>query len=245
MYSEDFGKRSAGKSKLKMQNTKLSNICAVLPAHNEQKHIAGLTEEIRNNKIDVIVIDDGSTDDTYQLAKESGASVIRHSKKMGKGAALKDGLAWAMDKGYDYIITMDADGQHNPAELPLFVKEADENEDAKIIIGNRLLDPKDMPLLRICTNKFMSYLISALCKQNIPDTQCGYKLIKKEVLKIISIKSRKFEIESELLIKTARAHFRIKSIPIASIYAQEKSRINPFMDSLRFIKFVLKTIIKR
>ncbi len=223
----------------------MKRICAILPSYNEEKNITSVIKGILKHNIDVIVVDDGSKDKTSQRASENGAAVIRHHKKKGKGVSIKDGLNYAADNDYDYIITIDADGQHNPEEIPLFVKEADANEEAGIVIGSRLWNPEKMPLARLCTNRFMSHLISLLCRQNIPDTQCGYKLIKKDVLKVISVKSRKFEIESELLVKAAKAGFKIKSIPIKSIYAGEKSRINPFTDAIRFIRFLIKTVINK
>ena len=223
----------------------MKKVCAVLPSYNEEKNIAGVIKGLQKNNIDVVVIDDGSTDKTSELAEKNGAVVIRHKRKEGKGASLKDGLARVADKGYDYIITIDADGQHNPEEAPLFIKQADADKETGIVIGNRLLRPEKMPAVRLYTNKVMSYLISGLCEQNIPDTQCGYKLIKKDVLKVISIKSRKFEIESELLVKTAKAGFKVNSIPIKSIYAGEKSKIDPFIDDIRFIRFLIKTAIKK
>ncbi len=223
----------------------MKKVCAILPAHNEEKNIAAIISGAQKNSADVIVIDDGSTDNTYQLAQGCGAVVLRHNSKKGKGASLKDGLSYALSKDYDYIITIDADGQHSPDEIPLFLAAADKNEKTGIVIGNRLNRPEDMPFVRVCTNKFMSYLISSICKQSIADTQCGYKLIKSQVLKAITINTNKFEVESEILIKAARAHFLIASVPIKSIYAGEKSRINPFLDTLRFIRFLIKTIIRK
>jgi len=223
----------------------MKKVCAVLPSYNEEKNITTVIKGILKHNIDVIEVDDGSKDKTSQRASENGAAVIRHHKKKGKGVSIRDGLNYATDNDYDYIITIDADGQHNPDEMPLFIKEADANEKAGIVIGSRLWNPEKMPLVRLCTNRFMSHLISLLCKQNIPDTQCGYKLIKKDVLKAVSVKSRKFEIESELLVKAAKAGFQIKSIPIKSIYAGEKSKINPFTDAIRFIRFLIKTVAKK
>jgi len=102
--------------------------------------------------------------------------------------------------------------------------------------------PKDMPFVRIWTNKFMSWFISSMVKQKIPDTQCGYRLIKKDVLSKINLVSYNFEIESEILIKAARLGFKIESVPIKSVYAGEKSRINPVVDTIRFFKFAIKEL---
>lgn len=215
-------------------------ICAIIPSYNEEENIVNVINGVQKNNVDPVVIDDGSTDKTYELAKMNDAVVIKHDTKKGKGSSLRDGLAWASQRGYDYIFTIDADGQHNPDEIPCFMKEADSDKDAGIIIGNRMMNPENMPLLRIHTNRFMSNIISGLCSQHIPDTQCGYKLIRANVLKDIQMDSKKFEIESELLVKTAKAGFKIKSVLIKSIYAKEKSRINPITDTLRFARFLIR-----
>lgn len=103
-----------------------------------------------------------------------------------------------------------------------------------------MFEEHKMPLVRKLTNKFMSWMISLVCHQNIPDSQCGFRLIKREILEKVDLKTRKFEIESELLIKTARLNHKIKSVIIRTIYAGEKSQINPIFDTLRFIKFILR-----
>ena len=114
-----------------MQNPKLKGngnpkkICAVLPSYNEEKNIGTVIKGVLKNNIDEVVVDDGSVDGTSELAKKNGAVVIRHNRKKGKGTSLKDGLTWATSNDYDYIITIDADGQHNPLEIPLFIKKAD------------------------------------------------------------------------------------------------------------------------
>ena len=220
-------------------------IAALIPSLNEEKNISNVINKTKPYVDIIIVCDDGSTDSTAIIAKELGANVIRHNKNMGYGAAIKSLINEALKNEVDISVTIDADGQHNPEEIPLFINEADADDKAGIIIGNRLLHPEKIPAARLYTNKFMSYLISALCRQDIPDTQCGYKLIKKDVLKVISIKSRKFEIESELLVKTAKAGFKINSIPIKSIYAGEKSKIAPLADTVRFIRFLIRTAIKK
>ncbi len=101
-----------------------------------------------------------------------------------------------------------------------------------------MLKRKDMPLLRVFTNKFMSWFISSLAGQRIPDTQCGFRLIKKDVLNKINLRTRKYETESEIIIKAARLGFKVESVPIKTVYKGEKSQINPIIDTLRFIKFI-------
>lgn len=213
--------------------------CVVIPAYNESEAIGELVEEIRKQDLDVIVIDDGSQDNTYEIALKHGAVVLRSHENNGKGISLTKGFSYALSKDFDAIITMDGDGQHLPEDIPFFLRVARYSSN-NIFIGNRMFKPKDMPRIRIITNKFMSWLISKITKQKIMDTQCGFRLIKKEALKRLDLKTCKYETESEMLIKASRLGFRIESVPIKSIYKGEKSQINPVLDTLRFIRFIAK-----
>jgi hypothetical protein len=116
---------------------------------------------------------------------------------------------------------------------------------ADIVIGNRMLDTSSMPTLRIHTNRFMSALISFIARQSVPDTQSGFRLIKREVLQKVNLESSNYEIESEMIIKAARAGFRIESVPIKTVYKDEKSRINPIVDTIRFMFFLITTALKK
>jgi hypothetical protein len=132
---------------------------------------------------------------------------------------------------------MDADGQHLPDDCDKFLNEAQNGE--CFVIGNRMQTPFGMPKIRIFTNRVMSWFISKIVGQKIPDTQCGFRLIRRDVLEGIKIETDKFEAESEILIRAAESGFVIKSIPIKSIYFKhKKSKINPFIDTIRFIKFI-------
>lgn len=215
----------------------------VIPAYNEEKAIGPLVREISRKGLDCIVIDDGSSDKTKEVAAQEGAYLISHSKNIGKGASLIDGFKYILDKRYDYVITMDADGQHNPDEIDNFLKAA-EGRDVQIVIGNRMQNPQNMPLIRRSTNRFMSFFISLITRQSLPDSQCGFRLIKTDVLKQIALTTTKYEIESELLIAAARAGFKINSIPIKSIYRGQKSQIRPFADSIRFIALIFRMAFK-
>jgi glycosyltransferase involved in cell wall biosynthesis len=212
--------------------------CVIIPTYNESKAIAGLIAQIKKLDLEVIVIDDGSGDDTVNLAQINGAQVLRNEVNLGKGASLIKGYDFALAQGFDAVISIDGDGQHCPQDLMAFIQKA-ENSSAAIIVGNRMSSIKAMPWLRIMTNRIMSGLISLITKQNIPDTQCGFRLIKKEVLLKLNLSSAKYEIESEVLIKAARLGFKIDSVFIKTIYSGQKSQINPFVDTLRFIRFLI------
>lgn len=215
--------------------------CVIIPAYNEAKAIEDLIKQINKHSLDVTVIDDGSTDNTSVIAKKNNAVVLRNEKNQGKGASLVKGFHYALAEGYDAVICMDGDGQHLPEDIPNFVHAA-ENSKNMILIGNRMEETKTMPWIRIMTNKFMSWLISCVAKQNIPDSQCGFRLIKKELLEKLKLKTLKYEIESEVLIEAAHLGFTIESIPIKTVYQGEKSQINPFVDTIRFFKFIIKEL---
>ena len=214
-------------------------ICAIIPAYNEAKTIGYLTEEIKKKGFDALVIDDGSTDATGRIAEEKGATVLINEKTIGKGASLRRGFDFVMDKDYDGIITMDGDGQHDPDNIAQLI-EAVEKLGAKVVIGNRMLRTKNMPFVRWCTNKFMSSFISAVCRQYIPDTQCGFRYISMQALKSLELSTSNFEIETEFLIEARKKGYRIYSVPVKTIYQDQISKINPFLDTLRFIRFIFR-----
>ena len=215
--------------------------CVIIPTYNEAREIGGLIKEVMRHNLDVVVVDDGSNDNTPQIAGESGAFVLRNAKNQGKGASLIRGFDYALGKGYEAVITMDGDGQHLPEDLPFFIRLA-KYSDSGIIIGNRMQKAKNMPLARFLTNKALSCLISGIAKQKIPDTQCGFRLIKRRVLEEVKLSTNNYETESEILLRCSRLGQRIESVPIKTVYRGQKSRINPVMDSFRFLRFILKEL---
>jgi glycosyltransferase involved in cell wall biosynthesis len=219
-------------------------ICAVIPAFNEAGSILEVIKGVQGFGVEVIVVDDGSSDETSLIAERQGAHIVRHGKRSGKGMSLRDGFSYAVDKEYDLVFTIDGDGQHDPSDIPMFLDKFQKLH-ADVVIGNRMSDPANMPFIRIITNKFMSRAISMICHQHIPDTQCGYRLFTRQAISNIDIKSRKFEIESEILVKLSRQGLRIDSVPIKSIYAGETSKIRPMRDSLRFIRFMARAMVKK
>lgn len=198
-------------------------------------------KRIKEMGLEVIVIDDGSIDNTERFASENGALVMRHIKNLGKGASLREGFDFILRMTtFDTIITMDSDEQHNPDDIQKFISHANQYDD-DIVIGNRMTLAKNMPLVRRLTNQFMSFLLSIVCKRRILDTQCGFRLIRRRVLKKIKLVSKKYDLESEMLIKASRMRFKIASIPIETIYGEELSRIHPVKDTIRFIGLLAKS----
>jgi len=218
--------------------------CVVIPAFQAAKTIGSLVRDVKHQGFAVVVVDDGSTDQTAALAAHEGALVISHLRNQGKGQALRTGFEYALRAQYDGVVTLDSDGQHNPTEiLPLIT--AGEIQHAGIVVGNRMSDGAPMPRVRRLTNEFMSGVISNVSRQRIPDSQCGFRFIRKEVLASVPLRSKRYEIESEMLLAAAKRHWKIISVPIQTIYQNEPSHIHPFRDTLRFFALLLRHLCWR
>jgi glycosyltransferase involved in cell wall biosynthesis len=215
--------------------------CILIPGYNESRMIGQVVTNARKIIDDVVVIDDGSRDNTAQIAQDAGAYVIKHEVNKGKGAALQTGFQYAIDHGYDAVITMDSDGQHDPDDIPGFL-DAVEKIGSGIIIGTRMGDISTMPLIRRCTNKLTSFSASILARQKIEDSQSGFRLITTDVLKTVRLETAGFETESEILIKASKAGFRITSVPIKTIYGEEKSKIKPMRDTYKFLRLLFRSL---
>lgn len=214
----------------------------LIPAYNEAHFLKELLPCLKRLPADILVVDDGSSDRTSQVAKDMNVHLLRNPVNCGKGAALKKGFRYALDKNYQQVVTVDADGQHLPVDVKS-IMEHSLSSDADIIIGNRMWNLHNMPFLRKFTNIFMSKLISSYLGVKIPDTQCGLKLIRRRVLEKIRLQSRKFEIESEILIEAVKKGFRVESYCISTIYPWKRnSYIRPFRDTLRFFRYIFSCI---
>lgn len=217
------------------------NICILIPVYNESKNIGRVVNAVRAKKFDCIVIDDGSIDGSGAMAKAAGATVLAQEFKQGKGYSLQRGFEYVLTQGYDGVIVMDGDAQHDAQDLSLFIAEANIHPNS-IITGNRMHNAQGMPLVRYTTNRLMSLLISWACRQSLPDTQCGYRYIGRDVLKNITLRCNSFEIETEMLIEASRKGFKIYSVPIKTIYGDEESHIHPVKDTIRFFSYFIKEI---
>ncbi len=209
----------------------------IIPAYQAQQVIGSLVKEVRAQGLPVLVVDDASTDETALEAEKAGASVIRRRLNGGKGAALRDGIAQALREGSDWVLTMDADGQHLPSEIPVFLRRA-ERTNADLLVGDRMQRPRGMPLDRWLTNFILSKIVSRMAGQQVPDTQCGYRMIRRRLLESVRLTTDRFEIESELVIRAGWAGFRIESVPVSSVYRRQMSFIRPLSDTVRFFKFL-------
>ena len=223
-----------------------NNTIVIIPSYNEARTIGGIVLDIVEMGLSVLVIDDGSTDNTERAALDNGALVLRHRKNMGKGFSVREGVKYVISKtNFEWVIIMDGDGQHRTEDIPGLMEATLQEIKPEIVIGNRMLETKTMPSIRYITNKFMSWLISGICRQDIPDTQCGYRLINVNALKRLKLTSEKYDIESEMLIQGAEMKMKIASVPIQTIYGTEISKIKPIRDMAKFCKLIFRHHFKR
>jgi len=213
----------------------------IIPAYNEEESIAKLLPSLNFPPQDIIVVDDGSTDNTISKSQSFGVHVIRHEKNKGKGMAHRTGFNFASKEEARWVITMDADGQHSPKDIPKFIKAIKEKK-GDMIIGEREVTIRTMPFLRFLTNLWTSFIVSILGGKRVKDAQSGFRAISKEIFTSISLSTNNFQTESEIIIKAARRGFRITSVPVRTIYNESYSYIKPFLDTLRFIKLAFQSL---
>lgn len=214
-----------------------TSVAALIPAYYEEKHIADVARRALAQLDTVLVLDDGSTDRTAEAARETGAEVVRHEINRGKGAAIKTGLRELLARGFEYVLILDGDGQHLPEEIPAFLQLAAESR-AGVVVGNRMSDLRTMPLVRRLTNQTMSGFISRVCRQPVHDSQCGFRLIHRDVIPHLFCESNNYDFETEMLFIAATRGFRIASVPVSTVYGEEVSKIHPVRDTIRFFKLL-------
>jgi glycosyltransferase involved in cell wall biosynthesis len=210
-------------------------VLAVVPAYDEAPRVRAVVEGALAH-LPVLVVDDGSTDDTAAVAEAAGATVLRQQPNQGKGAALRAGFRWALASGYDAVLTLDADGQHDPAEIPSFL-DAGVRTGADLIVGRR--DFGRMPPIRRLSNRLGGLAFSWAVGRRIPDNQSGYRLVSRRLMEAMLASSESgFEFEVEMITTAIRAGWAIDWVPIRTIYAGAPSHIDPWRHFTSFVRMV-------
>jgi len=208
-------------------------ILALIPAHNESTRIGPVIDGV-SQYLPVLVVDDGSTDNTSAVASQHGAVVVRQEPNQGKGAALLNGFGHFLAGEYDAVITLDADGQHDPAEIPLFVEKFRQDH-SDLIIGQRNF--RQMPFPRNFSNTIGTWMLSNAMGQYIPDNQSGYRLHSQRLVEsVINSQERGFEFEVEIIFMCVLRGFNLAWVPIRTIYAGQTSHIKPIKHIKHFFR---------
>lgn len=214
-------------------------ILLLIPAYNEAERVPAVIKASLPYG-PVLVVDDGSQDQTSAVAREAGAEVVRQEPNQGKGAAIIRGFEYGMEHEFDAVLTLDADGQHDPDEIPLFIQEF-VNNGSDLIIGKR--DFSKMPFPRNITNRIGTWSFSDAMQQYIPDNQSGYRLHSKRLLQeALTSSERGFEFEVEIILRCVLTGYKLSWIPIKTIYNdKQNSKITPISHVWKFYRLVYQT----
>ncbi len=217
-----------------------STLVAV-PAYKAAQYLPELITRLRKFVCNenLLFINDGSPDETSDILRREGVANITFPQNRGKGAALKAAYDYGVKHGYRSVLTIDADLQHLPEEIPQFYAYDDGNT---IVMGTRKIEFKTMPFSRWLTNNLTSIIISAFSSQRVRDSQSGFRLFPTSALRAIPLSTVKYDLESEILFKAGALGCRVVEVPITVIYEGSHSYINPLKDTLRFIRQIWKRI---
>jgi glycosyltransferase involved in cell wall biosynthesis len=205
---------------------------AVIPAFNEAASIAEVVCGISGLVDKIIVIDDGSTDDTAARARAAGAEVIVHPHNLGKGRAVRTGLTHVAAEAFTHVLLLDGDMQHVPQEASRLIAAA-ARTGADAVLGERQFSRDAMPASRYHTNAIGSWALSSFVGLSIRDTQCGFRLFKVDTLRGLRLRATSYDIETEMLIKVRRRGGRVTSVPVTAVYGGQRSKLRPIRDTTR------------
>jgi glycosyltransferase involved in cell wall biosynthesis len=217
------------------------HVAVIIPAYNPGTVIVDILLGVAKHvpRENILVVDDGSTDHTADRVKQLGISFCRHGHNRGKGAALASGIEMQLTRGAELLLLLDADGQHDPADIPRFLNALTDEYD--LLIGDRSGARGEMPLSRRFSNRLSSLIVSWITGRHLPDSQNGFRLIRANVLRQLELVSEHFEFETELLLKAERAGFRTGTLPITGVYFAETSQIRKLRDTFRFISLICRS----
>lgn len=211
-------------------------VACVIPALDAAATLGALAGRLRRvlPRASIVVVDDGSADSTSEVARSACDVLVRFPVNRGKGAALRAGIAAALERGADAVVTIDADGQHPPEAAPSLVAAL---AIADIAIGARSRRDGAMPLGRRMSNALASAAVGAIIGRSMADSQSGYRAMRREVLEAVTARGDRYEYETDFLIRAGRAGFRIQPVPIATVYGAP-SHFRAFRDSTRVVRTI-------
>ncbi|QHI70232.1 glycosyltransferase family 2 protein [Tichowtungia aerotolerans] len=226
-----------------LQRKEVERVAVLIPAFREENSVAEVVIEARRYLPDVIVVDDASGDETAQRAEQAGATVIRRAINGGKGAALTEGFQYILDQGFDAVIALDADGFHDPNQIPKFL-ETYHRTRIPVLIGSRMAEPQKVLPVRRWSIRMMSYWLNRLMHVYVPDPPCGFRFYRCDVLPFLLETGSSLPAEFETLLHIASRRIRVGSVRITKKPHRHKSWISPFRDIIRFFK-VLRNFYRK
>ena len=231
----------AGRYKSQVTSLNQYSVLVLVPAYNAARYLPELVKRLRVYVCDsnLLIVNDGSTDNTTELLENLGVRHISFPQNRGKGAALAAGFEYATQHEYRSVLTIDADLQHLPEEIPAFFA-ADNGQ--RLILGHRRMNLKLMPFARWWSNNLTSMLVSIFSAARVRDSQCGFRLIPTSVLKSMSLRTVGYDFESEMLFQAGALGYEVGEVYVTTIYEESQSYINPFKDTMRFIRQIWKRI---
>jgi glycosyltransferase involved in cell wall biosynthesis len=208
------------------------NAVAIVPAFNEARSIADVVTGLHGIVSHVLIVDDGSTDQTAARARAAGAEVLSRGTNTGKGSAVRAGLAHVMTGPFTHVLLLDGDLQHRPSEAS-WLLDAAERTGADLVLGERQFSRERMPAARYHANRIGSRALSWFVGAPVQDSQCGFRVCRLDALRNLPLRARGYEIETEMLVKLRRRGARLASVPITAVYTAERSKLRPVRDTTR------------
>jgi len=214
-----------------------------MPAFNEETFIAKMVIGAKKHSDEVIVIDDGSTDRTSEIAEENGAYVIKHHKNLGKGAAVQTIMGEVRKRDADILVLMDADGQHDPDEIPRLLKSLNSG-DVDLVIGTRFMGRNCIPTYRKIGLRVMNFTTRIASGSEVVDSQSGFRALSKNALNLLTLFEGGFAIESEMIVDAAKKGLKMKETPISCRYDVDGSTLDPFTHGFKVMTGIMKMIVR-
>jgi glycosyltransferase involved in cell wall biosynthesis len=223
-------------------------VLVAIPVWNEARHIGALLDELLSafiDRDDILVVDDGSTDQTGEIAQSRRVRLLTHGQNRGKGAGIKSAMRWARDRRYDWVLFMDGDGQHEPEFIPAFFRQI-ESDRYDVILGDRQMRCGRMPWHRRLSNRCSSAIVSWLTAPlQVHDSQCGFRAVRLQNCDAEWFEENGYQFETEFILTLAQRGFRFSEIPISTHYNTAVSKIAVVGDTFRFFRVVVKRLYKR
>ena len=226
-----------------MKTSSRPKVIVGMPAYNEEKYIGSLVLRVKQYADKVIVVDDGSTDHTTDVAELAGAAVSRHTKNKGYGSTIQSILAEAKQQNADILVILDADYQHNPAEVPSLIKAVSEGFD--VVIGARKLQRQAVPRYRNAGQKVLSYFTRVLSRKKLSDTESGFRAYSRKAIAALKPKEEGMAISAEIISEATAKGLRITEVSISAIYTKDGSTLNPVRHGLGVLNRIMVMISQR